>query len=58
MQRQPKFECDVQEKKSSARTDRRLGALAPQVDVGEADRVPVAEDRVLLLGERCGIKTN
>ena len=35
------------------RTDRRLLALAPQVNVGEADRVVVAQDRVLLLGELC-----
>ena len=35
------------------RTDRGLLALAPEIHVREADRVPVAEDRVLLLGERC-----
>ena len=36
-----------------ARTDRRLLALTPQVNVGEADRIVVAQDRVLLLGELC-----
>ena len=36
-----------------ARTDRRLLALTPQINVSQADRVVVAQDRVLLLGELC-----